>query len=101
MTAPHRPPPTRARGVAALAAAGFLFGSTFLVVQGAIERADVVPFLAVRFLVGAAVLWPLARRRPATPGAQHRRRSHGHEGAGEREHRHGVEHQAAQPGGGE
>ncbi|MBX3286652.1 MAG: DMT family transporter [Actinobacteria bacterium] len=54
--------------MAALAAAGFLFGSTFLVVQGAIERADVVPFLAVRFLVGAAVLWPLARRRPATPG---------------------------------
>lgn len=61
-------PPTRARGVAALALAGFLFGSTFLVVQGAIERADVLPFLAVRFLIAAAVLWPLARRRPATPG---------------------------------
>lgn len=47
--------------------AGFLFGSTFLVVQDAIERAEVLPFLAVRFLIGAAVLWPLARRRPATP----------------------------------
>lgn len=61
-------PPTRARGVAALALAGFLFGSTFLVVQGAIDRAAVLPFLAVRFLVGTAVLWPLARRRPATVG---------------------------------
>ncbi|MCU1498807.1 MAG: protein of unknown function transrane [Acidimicrobiales bacterium] len=50
----------------ALAVAGFLFGSTFLVVQGAIERADVLPFLAVRFLIGAAVLSPLARRRPAS-----------------------------------
>jgi drug/metabolite transporter (DMT)-like permease len=47
--------------------AGFLFGSTFLVVQGAVERAAVVPFLAARFLIGGAVLWPLARRRVATP----------------------------------
>ncbi|WP_421118340.1 DMT family transporter [Aquihabitans daechungensis] len=47
--------------------AGFLFGSTFLVVQGAVDRAAVVPFLAVRFLVGTAVLWPLARRRASTP----------------------------------
>jgi drug/metabolite transporter (DMT)-like permease len=68
MTPPAPTPPARARGVAALALAGFLFGSTFLVVQGAIERADVLPFLAVRFLIAAAVLWPLARRRPATPG---------------------------------
>ena len=60
--------PSRARGVAALVLAGFLFGSTFLVVQGAIERAAVLSFLAARFLVGAAVLWPLARRRAATPG---------------------------------
>ena len=47
--------------------AGFLFGSTFLVVQGAVEEAGVLPFLAVRFLIGGAVLWPLARRRPSTP----------------------------------
>ncbi|CAN5793674.1 DMT family transporter [soil metagenome] len=52
----------------ALAVAGFLFGSTFLVVQDAIERAAVLPFLAVRFLIGGAVLWPLARRRPSTVG---------------------------------
>ncbi len=58
----------RARGVAALVLAGVLFGSTFLVVQEAIERAAVAPFLAVRFAVGAAVLWPLARRRPASEG---------------------------------
>lgn len=58
----------RTRGVVALAVAGFLFGSTFLVVQDAIEGADVAPFLAVRFLVAGAVLWPLARRRPASAG---------------------------------
>ncbi len=40
--------PSHARGVAALVLAGFLFGSTFLVVQGAVERASVLPFLAGR-----------------------------------------------------
>ena len=60
------PTPSRARGVAALALAGILFGSTFQVVQDAVERADVLAFLAVRFLFGAAVLWPLARRRPSS-----------------------------------
>ncbi|MCB0978139.1 MAG: DMT family transporter [Acidimicrobiales bacterium] len=58
----------RAAGVGALALSGFMFGSTFVVVQDAVERAEVVPFLAVRFLVGAAVLAPLAFRGPATPG---------------------------------
>ena len=48
--------------------AGFLFGSTFLVVEHAIERAEVMPFLAVRFLIAAAVLAPLAFRRPASVG---------------------------------
>ena len=37
-------------------------------VQDAIERVEPIPFLAVRFSVGAAVLWPIARRRPASPG---------------------------------
>lgn len=60
--------PSYRRGVAALVLAGFLFGSTFLVVQDAVGRADVLPFLAVRFLIAGAVLWPLARRRPASPG---------------------------------
>jgi drug/metabolite transporter (DMT)-like permease len=60
--------PSRARGRWVLALAGFLFGSTFLVIQGAMDRAAVLPFVAVRFLVGTAVLWPLARRRPSTPG---------------------------------
>lgn len=59
----------RARtGELALVAAAVLFGSTFLVVQEAIEDVEPLPFLAVRFLLGAAVLWPLARRRPATAG---------------------------------
>jgi drug/metabolite transporter (DMT)-like permease len=55
-------------GDLALVLAAICFGTTFLVVQGAVERVEPVPFLAVRFLVAAAVLWPLARRRPATPG---------------------------------
>ena len=53
----------RAAAVAAVAAAAFLFGTTFAVVQDAVTTAGPVPFLAVRFLVGAAVLAPLALRR--------------------------------------
>ena len=60
--------PSRAQGRAALVVAGLLFGSTFLVVGNAIEQASVAAFLTARFLIGAAVLWPLARRRPATHG---------------------------------
>jgi drug/metabolite transporter (DMT)-like permease len=37
-------------------------------VQDAVENADPVPFIAVRFLIGGAVLWLLGRRRLATPG---------------------------------
>ncbi len=55
------------RATGALVLAAFMWGSTFLLVQDATEDAGVVPFLAVRFLVGAAVLWPLARRRAPTP----------------------------------
>lgn len=51
-----------------LVVAAICFGTTFLVVQAAVARVQPVPFLAVRFLIGAAVLWPLARRRPTTPG---------------------------------
>lgn len=58
----------RSRGVAALVVAGVLFGSTFLVVQDAVERAAVAPFLAVRFAVGGLVLAPVARRRPRSTG---------------------------------
>ncbi|HZD65218.1 MAG TPA: DMT family transporter [Acidimicrobiales bacterium] len=53
---------------AAVAGAAVLFGSTFIVVQGALAGAAPVPFVAVRFLIASALLWPLARRRPATPG---------------------------------
>lgn len=61
-------PATPARGSIALVVAAFLWGSTFLVVQDTIEEAAVIPFLAVRFLVAAAILWPVARRRQRTPG---------------------------------
>jgi drug/metabolite transporter (DMT)-like permease len=55
-------------GDAALVLAAICFGSTFIVVQDAVGRVEPIPFLAVRFLIGAAALAPLARRRPATPG---------------------------------
>ena len=55
-------------GDLALVVAAICFGSTFLVVQGAVERVEPIPFLAVRFLLGAAVLWPLARSRPSSSG---------------------------------
>lgn len=58
----------RTLGVLALALAGFLFGTTFLVVKDAVERASVFSFLSARFLLGAAVLWLVARRRTAVPG---------------------------------
>jgi len=45
--------------------AAFLFGTTFVVVKDAVEKAGPVPFLAVRFLIGAAVAWAFAVRRPA------------------------------------
>lgn len=59
---------THRLGVAALAFTGILFGTTFLMVGSAIERADVAPFLAVRFLIGALVLAPFAFRRPTSLG---------------------------------
>jgi drug/metabolite transporter (DMT)-like permease len=58
---------TRA-GDLALMGAALCFGGTFLVVKDAIESVEPIPFLAVRFTVGALVLWPIARRRPASPG---------------------------------
>ena len=60
-------PAARRRADAALVVAAFFFGTTFLVVQDAVEHADPVPFLAVRFLIGGAVLAVGARRRPGTP----------------------------------
>jgi drug/metabolite transporter (DMT)-like permease len=61
--------PGRARtGDLALIGAALCFGGTFLVVQDAVERVQPVPFLAVRFTIGALVLAPFARHRPASPG---------------------------------
>jgi len=52
----------------AVVGAAVLFGSTFVPVKHAVATAGPVPFLAVRFLAGALMLWPFARRRPARPG---------------------------------
>lgn len=51
----------------ALVAAAFFFGTTFVVVQDAVAVVEPIPFLAVRFLIAAAVLLPLAWRRPSSP----------------------------------
>lgn len=56
---------TSGRGTLVLALAGLLFGSTFLVMQDAVEDAEPTPFLGARFLIAAAVLAPVALRRPA------------------------------------
>jgi drug/metabolite transporter (DMT)-like permease len=53
---------------AALVVAAFFFGTTFLVVQDAVDEADPVPFLAVRFLIGGAALALLGARRRRTTG---------------------------------
>jgi drug/metabolite transporter (DMT)-like permease len=52
----------------AVAMAGILFGTTFVVVEDAVRSAEPVPFLAARFLIGAAALAPFARRAPRQPG---------------------------------
>jgi drug/metabolite transporter (DMT)-like permease len=63
---PSRPLPTL-RADLALAAAAFLFGSTFLVMQRSVEEVEPVPFIAARFAIGAIVLLPMAllRERPS------------------------------------
>lgn len=55
-------------GTAALVVAALLFGSTFLVVKSAVERAAPIPFLAVRFAIASLALVPVAHLRPATAG---------------------------------
>jgi drug/metabolite transporter (DMT)-like permease len=59
--------PHERRGDVALVVAAICFGSTFVAVQGAVEQVEPIPFLAVRFLIAAAVLWLIGRRRPARP----------------------------------
>lgn len=60
-------PPERpsVRGTLLLLTAGLMFGTTFLVVQRAVDDAEPLPFLGARFLIAAAVLAPVALRRPA------------------------------------
>jgi drug/metabolite transporter (DMT)-like permease len=55
-------------GDLAIVGAALCFGGTFLVVQDAVAEAQPIPFLAVRFTIGALVLWPVAARRPSSPG---------------------------------
>lgn len=52
----------------AVALAAVCFGSTFVVVQGAISSVGAVPFIGVRFLMASAVLLPFTWRRPRSAG---------------------------------
>ena len=52
----------------ALIGAALCFGGTFIVVQDAIEDVEPIPFIAMRFAIGAAVLWAFARGRPSSRG---------------------------------
>ena len=52
----------------ALVAAAFFFGTTFVVVKDAVRDVGPVPFLGVRFAIGAVAAWLVARRRPVTEG---------------------------------
>jgi drug/metabolite transporter (DMT)-like permease len=45
-----------------------LFGSTFVIMKDAIADVEPVPFLAMRFLIGAAALAPFALKGPRQPG---------------------------------
>ena len=56
----------RAHGAVIVAAV--LFGTTFVMVKDAVADVGPVPFLAVRFLVGAVAMAPFAAREPRTPG---------------------------------
>jgi drug/metabolite transporter (DMT)-like permease len=60
------------RAHVAVAVAGVLFGTTFVVVKDAIDLADPIPFLAVRFLAGAIVLLPMTWRQRPQPNGLHR-----------------------------
>ncbi|HEX6166593.1 MAG TPA: DMT family transporter [Acidimicrobiales bacterium] len=64
---PARDVPARWQADVALVVAAFFFGTTFVVVQDAVETADPLPFIAVRFLIAGAVLWLVGRRRAPTP----------------------------------
>ena len=57
----------------ALAGAAFLFGTTFLVMQDAVADVEPIPFIAVRFAIGAVALVPLAvvRARSQTARSAH------------------------------
>ncbi|MFP5327425.1 MAG: DMT family transporter [Acidimicrobiia bacterium] len=63
-------PSSPLRAHLAVVAAAVLFGTTFVTVQAAVEDAEPVPFLAVRFLIGAAALAPFALRSRPAVGAE-------------------------------
>lgn len=54
--------------MAALVFVGLLFGTSFVVVKHGLHGVDPIPYVGLRFTLAALVFWPIARRRPSTPG---------------------------------
>ncbi|HTN80174.1 MAG TPA: DMT family transporter [Acidimicrobiales bacterium] len=59
---------TELLSAAALVLVAFLFGTSFVVVKGALDDVDPVPFLALRASFATLALVPFAVRRPGRPG---------------------------------
>ncbi len=59
---------TELLSAAALVLVAFLFGTSFVVVKGALDHVDPVPFIALRASFATLALLPFALRRSSTPG---------------------------------
>jgi drug/metabolite transporter (DMT)-like permease len=59
---------TELLSAAALVFVAFLFGTSFVVVKGALDHIDPIPFLALRYLFATLALAPFALRRRSQPG---------------------------------
>ncbi len=59
---------TELLSAAALVFVAFLFGTSFVVVKGALDHIDPIPFLALRYLFATLALAPFALLRPSQPG---------------------------------
>jgi drug/metabolite transporter (DMT)-like permease len=59
---------TELLSAAALVFVAFLFGTSFVVVKGALDHIDPIPFLALRYLFATLALAPFALLRPSQAG---------------------------------
>ncbi len=71
MAAPTSGRRTELLSAAALVLVAFLFGTSFVVVKGALDDVDPIPFIALRATFATLALAPFALRRAGTPGELH------------------------------